>query len=89
MHSHLLVLLSVESRGHHKYMLTFVEDKTGYLEVNFLHMKSDAARLIKALCDKVNTQTQRYTRAFRTVYRGELVNGDLEAYGKEKAITQQ
>ena len=37
-------------------MLTCVEDKTPYSDVNFLHKKSDAPRLIKAFCEKVNTQ---------------------------------
>ena len=57
--------------------------------VNFLHKKSDAPRLIKAFCEKVKTQTQRYPRSFRTDQAGEFVNGDLEAYFKKKGITQQ
>ena len=64
--SDLLGPLSFESLWRRKYMLTFVEDKTRYSEVNFLHKKSDAPRLIKAFCEKVNTQTQRYPRSFRT-----------------------
>ena len=59
-HSDLLVPLSVECLGRRTYILTFVEEKTRYSEVNFLHKKSDAPRLIKAFCQKVNTQTQRY-----------------------------
>ena len=70
-------------------MLTFVEYKTRYSEVNFLHKKSDASRLIKAFFEKVNTQTQRYPRSFRTDQGGEFVNGELEAYFKEKGITHQ
>ena len=87
MHSDLLALPSVESLGRRKYIRTFVEDKTRYSEVNFLHKKSDAPRLIKAVCEKVNTQTQRYSRSFRTDQGGEFVNGDLASYFKEKRIT--
>ena len=68
-------------------MLTFVEDKTRYYEVNFLHMKSDAPRLIKGFCEKVNAQTQRYPRSFCTDQGGEFVDADLEAYFKENGIT--
>ena len=57
--------------------------------MNFLHKKSHARRLIKAFCEKVNTQTQRYPRSFRTEQGGEFFNGDLEAYFKEKDITHQ
>ena len=87
--SDLLVPLSVESLGRRKYMLMFGEDKTRNSEVNLLHKKSDALCLIKAFCEKVNTQTQRYPRSFRTHQGGQFVNGDLEAYFKEKAITHQ
>ena len=58
-HSDLLGPLSIESLGRCKYMLTFVKDETRYSEVNFQHQKSDASRLIKAFCEKVNNQTQR------------------------------
>ena len=88
-HSDLLGPLSVESLGRRKYMLTLVEDKTRYCEVNFLHKKSDAPRLIKAFCERVNTQTQRYPRSFRTDHGGEFVNADVEAFFKEKGITHQ
>ena len=57
--------------------------------MNFLHKKSDAPRLIKAFCEKVNTRTQRYSRSFRTDQGGEYVNGDLEAYFEEEGITYQ
>ena len=49
-HSDLLEPLSVESLERREYMLTFVEDKTRYSEVNFLHKKSDVPPLIKAFC---------------------------------------
>ena len=68
-------------------MLTFVEDKTRHSEVNFLHKESDAPRLIKALCEKVNTQIQRYPRSVHTDQGGEFVNADLEAYVTEKGST--
>ena len=70
-------------------MLSFVEDKTCYSEVNLLHKESDAPRLIQAFCEKVNTQMQRYPRSFRTDQGGEFVNGYLEAYFKEKGMTHQ
>ena len=76
-HPDLLVPLSVESLGRSKYMLTFVEVKTRYSDVNFLHQKSDTLPLIKAFCDKDNTQTQRYPRSFRSDQGFEFVNGDL------------
>ena len=88
-HSDLLGPLSVECLRRRKYMLTFVEVTTCYSEVNSLHKKSDAPRLIKAFCEKLNTQTRRYPRSFRTGQAGEFGNGDLEAYFKEKAITHQ
>ena len=88
-YSDLLVPLSVESLGRRKYMLTFVDDKTRYPEVNFLHQKSDTPRLIKAFYKKVNTQTRRYLRSFHTDQGGEFVNGDLEPYVKGKGITYQ
>ena len=65
-HAALLVPLSVESLWRHKYMLTFVEDKTYYSDVNFVHKKSDAPRLIQGSCEEVITQMQRCTRSFRT-----------------------
>ena len=76
-HSDHLEPLSVECLGRRKSMLTFVEDKIRDSELNFLHKKSDAARLIKSFCEKVNTQTGRYTRSFRSDRVGEFVNGDL------------
>ena len=85
----LLVPLSVKSLGNDKYMRTFVEDKTPYSYVNFLHKKSDAPPLIKAFCEQVNMQTQRYPQSFHTDQGHEFVNGDLEAYFKEKHITHQ
>ena len=60
-------------------MLTFANDKTRYSEVNFLHKKSHAPRLMKAFCEKVKTQTQRYPGFFRTDQGGEFVNRDLDA----------
>ena len=86
-HSDLLVPLRVEFLGLRNYMLTFVEDKTRSSDVNFLHKKSDALRLITAFCEKVSTQTQRYQGSFRTDQGGEFVNGDLEAYFQEKDNT--
>ena len=67
-------------------MLTFVEHKPRYSEVNFLHKRSDAPLFIKAFREKVNTKTQRYGQAFRTDQGGEVVNGDLEAYVRENRI---
>ena len=87
--SDLLVPLSVESLGCCKYMQTFVEDKTRHSAVIFLYKKSDAPRLIKAFGEKVNTQTQRYPRSFRTDQEGEVVNTDQEAYFTDKGITHQ
>ena len=40
-------------------------------------------------CEKVNTQTQRYPRSFRTDQGGEFVNGNLEVYFNGKGITYQ
>ena len=68
-------------------MLTFVKDKTSYTEVNFLHQKSDAPRLIKAFWEMVNTETERYPRSFRTDQGGKFVNRDLEPYFKGKGNT--
>ena len=64
-HSDLLRPFSVESLRGCTYMRSYVEDKTRYSEVNFLHKKFDARRLIKAFCEKVNTQTQIYIGSFR------------------------
>ena len=55
-HSDLLVPVSVESLCGRKYVLTFVEHKTRYSEVNFLYKESDAARLIQAFCKKVSVK---------------------------------
>ena len=86
-HSDLLVPPSVESLGRRKYMQTFVEDKTHYSNLNFLHQKSDPRRMIKVFSKKVNTQRQRCPRSVRTDEGGEFANRDLEAYVKEKGIT--
>ena len=70
-------------------MLTFVEEKTRYSEVNFLHKKSDAPRRIKAFCKKVNTQMPLYPPSFRTNQGGDCDNGALQPYDNEKGITHQ
>ena len=88
-HSDLLVRLNVESPGRRKYMLTFIEYKRRYAEVNILDMKSDAPHLIQEFCNEVNTQTQRYSTCFRNDQGGEFDIGILEAYVKEKGITHQ
>ena len=88
-HSDLLVPLIIESLRHPKYIISFLEHKTCYSHVNVLHKKSDVPLLIKAFPEKVNSQNQRYPRCFRTDQGGEFVNGDLEAYFKEKGVTHQ
>ena len=70
-------------------MLTFVEDKTRYSEVNFLQQKSDAPPLIKVFCEKVNNPTQTYARSFRTDKGVEFIYVDREAYFKEEGIKYQ
>lgn len=60
-HADLLAALSFESLGHCKYILTFVEYKPRYTQVNFLHNKSDAPRLMKAFCQKEHATTPTYS----------------------------
>ena len=88
-HSDLMGPFKVESLGRRKYVLTFVGNATRYSEVNFLHKKSDTSRFIKAFCEKVKTQTERYPRAFRTNQGGEFDNKDLALYFKERGIKHQ
>ena len=52
-YSHFRRFLSIASLWRHKYMLTFVEDKRRYSDIYYLHKKSDAAGLIKALYENV------------------------------------
>ena len=82
-HSYLIGPFKVESLGRHKYILTLVENATRYSVVNFLLKKSDGLRFIKAFCEKVKTQTERYPRAFRTDQGGEFDNKDLALYFEE------
>ena len=76
----LLVPLTVEYLGCRKYMQTFVVDKTRHSQLNFLHAKSYAPRLIKTFRENVNTQMETYPRCDRTDTGGEFVNVYLQAY---------
>jgi len=76
----------VESMGRKKYMISLIDDFTRYAEVNFLFKKSDASHILQAFCEKINTQTNRYSRSFRSDQEGEYINGERTDYFESKGI---
>ena len=76
----------VESMGHKKYMISLIDEFTRYAEVNFLFKKSDASRVLQTFCEKINTQTKRYSRSFHSDQGGEYINAELTDYFESKGI---
>jgi len=76
----------VESMGCKKYMISLIDDFTRYAEVNLLFKKSDASRVLQTFCEKINTQTKRYPRSFRTDQGGEYIHTELTDYIESKGI---
>jgi len=76
----------VEYMGRKKYMISLIDDFTRYAEVNFLFKKSDASRVLQTFCEKINTQTKRYPRYFRSDQGGEYINAELTDYFESKGI---
>jgi len=85
-HTDLMGPFQVESIGHKKYMISLINDFTRYAEVNFLFKKSDASHILQAFCEKINTQTKRYPRFFRSYQGGEYINAELTDYFESKGI---
>jgi len=85
-HTNLMGPFKVESMRHKKYMIFLIDDFTKHAEVNFLFKKSDASRVLQSFCEKINTQTNRYSRAIRSDQGGEYIHAELTDYFESKGI---
>jgi len=85
-HTDLMRPFKVESMGCKKYMISLIDDFTRYAEVNFLFKKSDASCILQAFCEKINTQTKRYPRSFRSDQGGKYINAELTDDFESKGI---
>jgi len=85
-HTDVMGPFKVESIGRKKYLISLIDDFTRYMELNFVFMKSDTSRVLQIFCEKINTQTKRYSRSFRSDQGGEYINTELTDYFESKGI---
>jgi len=88
-HSDLSGKFSIQSFGKSQYYITFIDDKTRYTWVRFLHTKDDAITAIQAFIKERETQDSARVLRFRTDGGGEYVNKDLIKFFKDKGIIHE
>jgi hypothetical protein len=72
----------------HKYVIHFLDEKSGYLWVYLARKKSEAANLFKEVRAKVNNLGQTTVKYFITDGGGEYISNNFKQYLKDKGIVQ-
>jgi hypothetical protein len=85
-HSDLWGPAPMESRGRNKYLMTFTDDKSRKMDVEFLHAKSEVPIKIKEYITFNAKHKQLPVRFFRSDNAAEYVCNDLKQYYKENGI---
>lgn len=80
---------SVQSLGGKSYFISFIDDKTRYIIIEFLKQKSDAANAIKNHIAWITNQTGKPPQSVRSENGGEFlaVSSFLKAHGIEHQLT--
>ena len=79
----------IQSRSHAKWMMTFLDDHSGFASLHFLRSKSDAVRALKDLIAWAETQTGFSFRALRSDRGGEYINHELASFLSSRGIEHQ
>lgn len=78
--------LPVKSLSGSKYFITFIDLYSGYTEVNFLKLKSEAVDKTINFLNKINTQLKLFPEIFRSDRGGEYLSNKLQNFLSEKGI---
>jgi hypothetical protein len=89
LHTDVLGPVTPASRGGNRYLLTVMDDHSGYSLVMPLKQKSEVAAALQRSIAFLETQTGRRVRAVRSDNGGEYVGAALAAFFQERGIEHQ
>jgi hypothetical protein len=77
------------SRSHAKWMITFIDDASGFSALHFLRSKADAVMAMKDLIAWAEAQTGYRLRSIRSDRGGEYINQSLRTFLSSRGIEHQ
>jgi transposase InsO family protein len=81
--------MPTESRSWAHYVLTFIDDFSGYSLVAFLRSKDATSQHFKAMVTWAEIFTSHSLTSVRSDREGEFMAGELQMFFKSKGITHQ
>jgi len=86
-HSDLVGLMPTESRSRACYVLTFIDDYSGFALVVFLHTKDAVSQHFKSMVSWAETFTGHSLTSVRSDRGGEFMAGTLQSFFQSRGIT--
>jgi transposase InsO family protein len=77
------------SRSHAKWMITFIDDASGFSALHFLRSKADAVTALQDLITWAEAQTGYRLRSIRSDRGGEYINQSLRTFLSSRGIEHQ
>ena len=87
-HTDLCEMLTL-SRSHNKWIITFIDDASGFAALHFLQSKADAVRCFQDLVSWAEAQTGYQLRSVRLDQGGEYINDTLRTFLSSRGIEHQ
>ena len=81
--------MPVEPRSHACYVLTFINDYSGYLLVAFIHNKDATLQHFKTMVSWAETFTGHLLTSVRLDRGGEFMAGELQQFFTTRGVTHQ
>ena len=88
-HSDVCGPMPVNSFGHSRYFVTFIDDCSRYTNVYFIKRKSEVLEKLKEFVNCVTNLTGKSIKVLRTDNGGEYCSNEFKSYLKEKGISHQ
>ena len=88
-HSDVCGKINTKSLGGSEYFLTFIDDKTRYVWVYFLHSKDQVYKTFREWKAMVELSSGGKLKAIRTDNGGEFTSGEFEAYLKAEGVRHE
>ena len=88
-HTDLVRPMPVEPRSHARYVLTFIDDYSGYSLVAFIRNKDATSQHFKTMVSWAETFTGHSLTSVRSDHGGEFMAGELQQFFMSKGVTHQ
>jgi transposase InsO family protein len=89
LHSDLMGPIEPKTVGGNRFMLTVMDDYSGFSTIHLLVSKTDAPKAVMHTIEKLETITGKKVKVFRSDNGGEFINHQLQDYLAGKGITHQ